>query len=323
MYQIESDDLDGVLWHAYESLLNHGHVVESSTKGSNVEIIGAGFQLNNPRARLSRSYNRGQAFSAIGEFIWYMSGSNEKAFVETYIGKAAYKDAGPDGILAGAYGPRLMGSGDNDQITTIISLLQEKPETRQAVIQLFDRSDLASRVSDLPCTCVLQFFLRDNRLDAVVYMRSNDVYYGLPHDVFCFTLIQESIARSIGAELGTYQHFVGSLHLYKEKIAAARSYMKEGLHYPTPASAMPAMPVGDPWSDLRDLVSFEQELRSEGHDCDYSGFNHPGYWNDLKRMLVGAHTKDYKLLSSLAANMEQPYYSSYLKDRRGKSNEAN
>ena len=47
-------------------------------------------------------------------------------------------------------------------------------------------------------------------------MRSNDVYLGLPHDVFSFTMIQEIVARLLGVEMGDYTHFAGSLHLYDE-----------------------------------------------------------------------------------------------------------
>jgi thymidylate synthase len=36
----------------------------------------------------------------------------------------------------------------------------------------------------------------------VTTMRSNDAYLGLPHDVFCFTMLQEIIARSLGREIG-------------------------------------------------------------------------------------------------------------------------
>ena len=45
-------------------------------------------------------------------------------------------------------------------------------------------------------------------------MRSNDVWLGLPYDVFCFTSIQCLISEEIGIPLGWYQHQVGSLHVY-------------------------------------------------------------------------------------------------------------
>jgi thymidylate synthase len=45
-------------------------------------------------------------------------------------------------------------------------------------------------------------------------MRSNDVWLGLPYDVFAFTTIQRLIAEQLKLDLGTYYHQAGSEHLY-------------------------------------------------------------------------------------------------------------
>ena len=72
-----------------------------------------------------------------------------------------------------------------------------------------------------PCTCTLQFLARGVKLDLIVYMRSNDVIKGLPHDIFCFTMLQEIAARRLSLEPGIYKHCVGSLHLYSVLFAVA------------------------------------------------------------------------------------------------------
>ena len=60
------------------------------------------------------------------------------------------------------------------------------------------------------------------------HMRSNDVFRGLPHDLFCFTMLQELIARSVGVELGSYHHMVGSLHMYEEDAKQLEEFIAEG-----------------------------------------------------------------------------------------------
>ena len=75
-------------------------------------------------------------------------------------------------------------------------------------------------------------------------MRSNDVIKGLPHDIFCFTMLQEMVARMISVDLGIYKHCVGSLHLYDTDKSKAKSFMREG--WQSTKSAMPPMPDGDP-----------------------------------------------------------------------------
>ena len=222
--------LDDVMRCALEELLRRGEPV-SPTKGACRELRGVLLEITNPRARLSRSETRGKAFSCLGEFCWYLSGANDLEFIEYYIPK--YRDFAEDEILFGAYGPRLLDMrGVTNQLENIILLLQRKPSSRQAVVQLFDAEDIVEEHKDVPCTSTIQFLLRSNRLEIITSMRSNDVYLGLPHDVFSFTMIQELVARRLGAELGTYRHIVGSLHLYDRDNEAVSRYLNEGLRWP-------------------------------------------------------------------------------------------
>jgi hypothetical protein len=84
---------------------------------------------------------------------------------------------------------------------------------------------------------MLQFLIRRNRLHTLTTMRSNDAYIGLPHDIFCFSMLQEVLARTLGVALGQYSHFVGSLHLYDENRDEAQQYLDEGVQA---TIAMPA-----------------------------------------------------------------------------------
>src|SRR5450759_4353018 len=114
------------------------------------------------------------------------------------------------------------------QIDNVINLLKKKSESRQAVIQLFDASDIVEVHKDIPCTCTLQFLIRQRRLNMITNMRSNDAFLGLPHDIFAFTMLQEIIARTLGVEMGTYKHAVGSLHLYDKNRNSAQQFLDEG-----------------------------------------------------------------------------------------------
>src|SRR5690606_23406544 len=148
----------------------------------------------------------------LGELAWYLAGSNSLEFIEYYI--PAYEKSSDDKkTIHGAYGPRLVGKGEKDQLKNVIKILKKKPSSRQAVIQLFDAADILEDHLDIPCTCTLQFLIRGGKLHMFTSMRSNDVFLGLPHDIFAFTIIQEIMARSLGCDLGDYKHFVCSLHL--------------------------------------------------------------------------------------------------------------
>ena len=205
--------LDDVMRDVITMLLTSGEATTPS-RGQAVEIRGATLELDNPRARLSRSETRGRVFSSLAELCWYLSGSDKVEPIKHYL--SHYEDdAEEDGTVHGAYGPRLLNFDGIDQIRYVIDTLGQRPFSRQATIQIFDHEDVRELYNHVPCTCVLQYFVRSDSVDAITYMRSNDAYKGLPHDIFAFTMIQELIARSLGIDVGTYTHMVGSLHLYQ------------------------------------------------------------------------------------------------------------
>ena len=306
--------VDDIMRSVIQAIAQNGDRVESSTQGANTELRGCLIELGNPRARLSRTETRGKPFSCLGELCWYLSKSNDFEFIKYYVPR---KDADNEGgKVFGAYGPRLFDMRGNNQVEHIRDLLKQHPDSRRAVIQLFDAGDLATYHSDIPCTCTLQFMVRRDRLDMVSYMRSNDAYLGLPHDIFCFTMLQELLARSLSVELGTYRHMVGSLHLYDNKRELAQQFLDEGLQ--STKVQMPPMPVGDPWDSVELLLEAEREIRVHGKIERGIPQGLAPYWADLVRLLLALrHTRDDETekVNAIREQMAFPLYDSFLDAR--------
>jgi thymidylate synthase len=296
---IYEDTLDDLLRSVYEAIRQEGRGIKP-TRGSATEVVGACLELTNPRARLSRTETRRREVSTVAELCWYLNGTNVVDPIAFYLPQYA-KDAEPDGTIHGGYGPRLFGTGSNAQVWTAIDALKSNPDSRRAVVQLFDRTDVATRrFKDVPCTCTLQFLLRENHLHLVANMRSNDVHLGLPHDVFAFTMLQELVARSLGVELGRYIHMVGSLHLYAEDDESVSRYLAEG--WQSTIEPMPPMPVGDPWRHVQQLLAAEAQIRSlmPPPEVDLPETN---YWADLTRVLAAWVAKNKLKQPAVAAEV--------------------
>lgn len=279
------NSLDDIMRVVLEEILKNGQRVEA-TKGGNLEVSGTLLSLENPRARLSRTETRGKLFSCLGELCWYLAGSDELEFIQYYIPE--YSKEADQGVLQGAYGPRIFGE-EPTQYSAVLELLQRKPATRRAVIQIYSPSDLLRGGKDVPCTCSLQFFVREHRLNLIATMRSSDVFLGLPHDVFCFTMLQEILATELSLEVGYYRHFAASLHLYDKHVNRAREFLDEGWQQ---TGEMPRMPQGNPWASINGLLSAENQIRvAEDTTPDIGGLE--PYWADLVRLLqVFRHIKD-------------------------------
>jgi thymidylate synthase len=307
---LRGQTLDDLMRCVIQAIQEDGERITTS-RGSCAELTGILLELDNPLARLSRTETRGKPFSSLGELCWYLAKSNELSFIEYYLPK--YRDSAEDGKIYGAYGPRLFDWNGINQMANIVNRLTEKPNSRRAAIQLFQASDIELEHEDTPCTCTLQLMLRGGKLNMIAYMRSNDVYWGLPHDIFCFTMLQEILAREISAELGTYKHVVGSLHLYDEKQEAATQFLAEGFQ-PTDMS-MPAMPKGDPWTSIRLLLKSELEIRTGGV-FDESELNElDPYWADLVRLLLvfrAVKERDVERIKDLSHKMSSDIFRTFI-----------
>jgi hypothetical protein len=116
---ISRETLDDVLLALYPVLLGRSNNTVAATRGENAEIIGALIEIEQPRARLSRSETRGKLFSSLGELVWYLSRSNRLDFIERYVPR--YREESEDGVgVYGGYGPRLFGQRGHDQVRNVI-----------------------------------------------------------------------------------------------------------------------------------------------------------------------------------------------------------
>ncbi len=228
------DTLDELWLDVAAQVKNDGKDV-GSRDGASREILGFVSRLNNPFAHfMFNPIRKASPSYAAAEFLWYLSGDNSIERILPYAPQ--YERFADNGIANGAYGHRWKnaqpskfhheGSLGFDQLVKLKDLLKFKPETRQAVITMYHPSDLfrAEISKDIPCTIALNFIVRDGKLNLIATMRSNDLWLGLPYDVFCFCALQILMAYDLGLQVGFYQHQATSLHVYernREKFEAA------------------------------------------------------------------------------------------------------
>ena len=262
---------------------------------------------------MSRTEARALLFSWVGELLWYLAGNDKLSFVKYYIKEYKADHAGATTVMA-AYGPRLR-SENKDQLKWVVDLITKKPDTRRAVIPIYQPKDTETDLSEVPCTCTLQFLLRGRRLELITHMRSNDAYVGLPGDIFAFTMIQEIVATALKVQPGRYKHLVGSLHLYEADRKKAQLYLAEGYQKKV---VMPIMPLSDPFEQIERLLKFERATRLGRYPEIPNEV--PVYWQDLARLLsIFRADKDRAPAPTLRAmrkRMHSEVYGPYIEMRQ-------
>ncbi len=287
---IEGASVDDILLNTFDLLLKKGSKY-TATKGEFIEYDSCLITLTNPVARLSRTDIKQTIYSCLGEFFWYLSGSDALDFISYYL-KDYAKFAEDDGHVHGAYGKRIFDfDGKFNQYEQVLQCLKSKPTTRQAVIQLFGAHDTADTYKDIPCTLSWQFMIRNGKLNMYVNMRSNDAYKGLPHDIFVFTMLQEIISIELGVEIGLYHHYVGSLHIYEENLEDVNRFIEKG--WAAEAPIMSIMPKVQDFLPIKgEILRLEEKIR-QGSTSFTEIFTSsvPSYWIDILLLLYSFRKK--------------------------------
>lgn len=189
------------------------------------EICDAVFCVEDPtRNIVSNQIRKMPMRYAVGELAWYLSGSNKVKGISRFAKKWA--EISDDGETNNsAYGWRIFDKFGFNQWEHIKDLLRKDPASRQAVIHIKDADNHPTK--DVPCTVYLQFFIRDGKLNMSTHMRSNDIWMGVPYDMFSFCFLQILLAMELGVEIGQYTHYAGSLHIYARDYEAAKKNIAE------------------------------------------------------------------------------------------------
>src|SRR5262245_39329214 len=155
------------------------------------------------------------------EPLWILSGSDRLEEIAPYNPKMSeFSDDGK--VLAGAYGPPI-----SRQLEGVVGRLVADPSTRQSVLTVWAENPPESR--DIPCTVAMAFSVREEEISSTVFMRSSDVWLGLPYDMMTFAAVLYRVAAELAEQgrvpvrLGTVTIFMASSHLYAKDAENARA----------------------------------------------------------------------------------------------------
>lgn len=174
------------------------------------------------------------------EAQWIVMARNDVAFLVKYNrNMQAFSDNGV--TLAGAYGPRIM-----SQMGYVVSKLIEDRDTRQATLTIWKPNP--SPTKDYPCTIAMDFKIRDDRLNLHVFMRSSDIWLGLPYDVFSFTAVAAVFAKFYNEVRQGEPIIPPSISLGNLYLTAASSHLYEQHWH---------MEIGEPMHEIGEPVPLE------------------------------------------------------------------
>lgn len=193
------------------------------------EIVGLTFAVDTDEVLLesrTRPLNREYALRSSE---WILSGRNDLAAMDALNPRASQFSL--DGYtLSGAFGYRLR-VRHGDQLERVVNMLGSDPTSRRAIAMIGDANDLAELSPDFPCATSMQFFVRENRLVAILQMRSQSLFGVMPYDLVNFRYIQRFVAFRLGLESGQLIIVCNSAHVYDAEVPRIGQFLESDFEF--------------------------------------------------------------------------------------------
>lgn len=251
---METISFQEAYWRVLRDALGSPIKERNKRTGHEVKVIDGGFAFaldltrgRLPLACLRKTYPK----SAAAEVAWFASGSDSVKFMKKYA-PCWDKFVESDGdTIAAAYGHRWRRHFGRDQLGLAVKAMIKDPSDRQAIVMAWDPATDAlgaEAKKNVPCPLAFHLWSRpaltprgdgliERALCMSVYMRSSDVFVGLPYDVMGHAMLLnairwELVERDSGLRdlwrLGTLQFCLSHAHLYDSHYGYARQCIAGG-----------------------------------------------------------------------------------------------
>lgn len=226
-------------------------------------------------------------FFHLFEALWMLAGRNDLPWLAQFNKQmATYSDDGGQTQPA-AYGHRWRNYFGYDQLETIVAILASDPESRRAVLSMWDGGgdrdnsvlvgvgDLAKVCqgsADVPCNTHCYFRVNKGRLDMMVSCRSNDILWGAyGANAVHFSVLLEYIAARLGLAVGTMYQVSFNFHVYLEVLGSSEqavAMMREDCDLYATKKLRPMPMFADPVAFVAELpVWMDWAAPDNGEGC--------------------------------------------------------
>ena len=166
--------------------------------------------------------------SIIHELLWFINGETNIKYLKDNGVKIWDAWADENGNLGPVYGSQWRNWNNEkiDQISQLIDLIKNNPESRRMLVSAWNPSVLPDTKKSFsenvmngkaalpPCHAFFQFYVSNNKLSCQLYQRSADIFLGVPFNIASYALFTHMIAHVCNLDVGDFVHTFGDAHIY-------------------------------------------------------------------------------------------------------------
>lgn len=165
------------------------------------------------------------------EIEWYESQSTN--INDIYGGqkeppKAWKYTADKHGNINSNYGTLIFSDKYHNQYNHVLNELKKNPFSRRGTM-VYNRPSIWAEYNengknDFICTGSVSYYIRENKLNCVVQMRSNDIIFGYRNDYAWQKYVLNKLCNELKLPIGNIYWQVQNLHLYEKHFHLIKSY---------------------------------------------------------------------------------------------------
>ena len=192
--------------------------------------------------------------SVANELIWFLSGDTNTQWLRENGVSIWDEWATESGDLGPVYGAQwhawpTRDGGTINQIDYVVDCLRHRPESRRILFHAWNVEYLpdegvspqdnvrAGRMALPPCHLLYQFYVACGALSAQLYIRSSDVFLGLPFNIASVSLLVHMLAQQSDLGVGEVVVTLGDAHLY------SNHWQQVGTQLERTPRALPALQI--------------------------------------------------------------------------------
>ena len=249
-----------------QHVLDHGVEKSDRTGTGTISLFGAQTRFDLSQGFPLLTTKKLHLRSIIHELLWFLQGETNVKYLNENKVTIWDEWADEDGELGPIYGYqwRSWPAPDGrqvDQITQVIDQIRTNPDSRRLLVSAWNVADIP-KMALAPCHTLFQFYVSEGRLSCQLYMRSADLFLGVPFNIASYSILLMMIAQVTGLEPHEFVHTFGDLHIYRNHLEQVKLQLARK---PRPLPAVTLNPAVDTIFDFT-----YEDLTLENYDP------HPG-----------------------------------------------
>lgn len=142
---------------------------------------------------------------------------------------------------------------NHDQLLELIDGIQQEPYSRRHILTAWNPGEMELMALP-PCHMFCQFYVNNGKLSCQVYMRSADLFLGVPFNIASYALFTHMIAQVCQLEVGELILSLGDAHIYTNHVDQVKEQLSRK---PFP---LPRLELNDEVDRITDFIMTDIEL---------------------------------------------------------------